>query len=205
MATKSFTGKSLDRLVIVDDFYSDPDAIRQKALNSQYQAPPGNTTRLAKTAKCGEPEANSMCKLLQPYIKERDIVAVSIVYRYTLEDILKKACCHVDGCSYAGIVYLTRPEDCAGGTTIFRHKLTGDDIYNPRHRNIYDFADESQWEIIKEVDMSYNRLVMYPGQLFHSITPVFFGDNINNARLTQNVFIYRPNDPALKAKNVILN
>ena len=35
---------------------------------------------------------------------------------------------------------------------------------------------------------------MYPGQLFHAITPVFFGDRIENARLTQNVFIYRKGD-----------
>ena len=45
--------------------------------------------------------------------------------------------------------------------------------------------------------MTYNRLVMYPGQLFHAITPIFFGDEIDNARLTQNVFIYRENDREL--------
>ena len=62
---------------------------------------------------------------------------------------------------------------------------------------MYDFVDGSQWETISEIEMVYNRLVIYPGQLFHSITPVFFGDSIANARLTQNVFIFRENDKSL--------
>ena len=86
------------------------------------------------------------------------------------------------------------PEHCAGGTTIYRHKETGDEIYNKQNRRLYDFREPDQWEVIREVDMVYNRLVMYPGQLFHAISPVFFGDRIENARLTQNVFIYRADD-----------
>lgn len=202
MPTTTFTQKSPKNLIIIDDFYSDPNAVRQKALDGQYHAPPGKTSRLAKTAKCSEPEIKAMCELLLPHIQETDIVGVNIVFRYTLASTEKKTHCHVDGCSYAGIVYLSLPEHCAGGTTIFRHKPTGDEIHHPEHSHLYDFRDESQWEIIKEVDMRHNRLVMYPGQLFHSITPVFFGDNIANARLTQNIFIYRPDDPVLKNKNV---
>jgi hypothetical protein len=62
---------------------------------------------------------------------------------------------------------------------------------------LYDLRDPQQWEIISEIEMTYNRLVMYPGQLFHAITPIFFGDSIENARLTQNVFIYREHDKEL--------
>ena len=191
----------LDKLVIKDEFYTNPDDIRLIALNKQYHAPPGDTVRLAKTAECDESETKAMCDVLQPHVKERDIVNVTVVFRYTLAGTQKKAYCHVDGCTYAGIVYLTLPEHCAGGTTIFRHRLTGDEIYNAEHKHLYDYNDESQWEIIQEIDMAYNRLVMYPGQLFHSITPVFFGDDISNSRLTQNVFIYRADDPALGCKN----
>jgi hypothetical protein len=45
--------------------------------------------------------------------------------------------------------------------------------------------------------MTYHRLVMYPGQLFHAITLIFFGDSNDNARLTQNLFNYREHDKAL--------
>lgn len=197
MVKQSFIEKSLADLIVIDDFYSDPDAVRQKALSKKYEEPPNKSARLAKTAVCNDSEMRAMCELVQPYVKETDIAALGILFRYTLADTVKKAYCHVDGCTYAGIVYLSLPEHCAGGTTIFKHKPTGDEIFNPQHEHMYDFFDESQWDIIKEVNMVYNRLVMYPGQLFHSITPVFFGDNINNARLTQNIFIYRPGDPVL--------
>ena len=192
----------LDKLIIKDDFYSNPDEVRQQALAKEYHEPPGETKRLAKSAECTDAETKALCDLLQSYVKETDIVGLNVLFRYTLAGTQKKTFCHVDGTSYAGIVYLSKPEDCAGGTTIYKHKLTGDEIYNSLNSHLYDFNDESQWEILKEVEMVHNRLVMYPGQLFHALTPVFFGDNINNARLTQNIFIYRPGDFALSRKDI---
>jgi hypothetical protein len=189
--------KALDSLIVKDDFYSAPDEVRQAALNSSYEKPPSQTNQLAVTTLCKEVETRAMCKLLKPYVrpmKDNGVIRVDVLFRYTLANAQKKIFCHIDGCSAAGIVYLTRPEDCAGGTTIYRHKATGDEIFNLTNARLYDLRDPSQWEIIKEVEMVYNRLVMYPGQLFHAITPIFFGDNIDNARLTQNVFIHRKND-----------
>ena len=188
---------SIDQLIIRDDFYSDPDLIRQRALNKQYHAPPGNTKRLAKTAACTDQEASELFELVRPFVPEGDVVSFRVLFRYTLAGTIKKTFCHVDGTSYAGIVYLTLPEHCAGGTSIYRHKATGDIIFNPEHRELYNLQDESQWEIAEEVEMAHNRLVMYPGQMFHALTPVFFGDDITNGRLTQNIFIMRPGDAAL--------
>lgn len=187
-----------DRIVILDDFYPDPARLRETALGKQYHKPPTGSGRLAQTAFCTEQETRAMCQQVAPYFPERDIVTVSVMFRYTLAGTAKKITCHVDGCAYAGIVYLTLPEHCAGGTTFYRHKPTGDVIYDEAHARQYNFRAAEQWEIAKQVDMAYNRLVFYPGQLFHSLTPVFFGDDINNARLTQNIFIYRPGDMALR-------
>lgn len=181
-------------------FYSNPDEIRNLALSKSYQQPPSQTPRLAVTAVCNELGVRAMCNLLEPYItriKENEVVGVNVLFRYTLATAQKKVFCHVDGCSNAGIVYPSKPEDCAGGTTIYRHKATGDEIYDKANRQLYDFTDASQWEVITEIDMVYNRLVMYPGQLFHAITPIFFGDNIENARLTQNIFVSCQHDSNL--------
>ena len=193
----SSTFKAFDAVVVKDDFYDDPDAVRQLALDKEYSEPPADTPRLAVTAICDEAESGAMFERLKPYVPknpENRVVAASVLFRYTLANAEKKIFCHVDGCSSAGIVYLSLPEHCAGGTTIYRHKETGDEIYNKQNRHLYDFREPDQWEVIREVDMVYNRLVMYPGQLFHAISPVFFGDRIENARLTQNVFIYRADD-----------
>ena len=191
---------ALDSVVIKDDFYAQPDDIRKLALSKSYNEPPADTPRLAVTAICDERETMAMSDLLKPYIpqiKNNNVVGINILFRYTLANAQKKVFCHVDGCSYAGLLYLSKPEDCAGGTTIYRHKATGDEIYDKAHRHLYNFKDATQWEIISEVEMVYNRLVMYPGQLFHAITPVFFGDTIDNARLTPNVFIFREQDRQL--------
>ena len=196
--TNSF--KALDTVVIKDEFYSNPDDIRQLAISKPYQQPPAGTPRLAVTAICNEDESKAMFDLLQPYlpqVPDNRIVSANILFRYTLAAAQKKIFCHVDGCSNAGIVYLSKPEHCAGGTTIYRHKATGDEKYRKENRHLYDLRDPQQWEIISEIEMTYNRLVMYPGQLFHAITPIFFGDSIENARLTQNVFIYREHDKEL--------
>ena len=189
-----------DSIVIIDDFYAQPDDIRKLALSKSYNEPPADTPRLAVTAVCNEHETMAMGDLLKPHIpqiKNNNVVGINVLFRYTLANAQKKVFCHVDGCSYAGLLYLSKPEDCAGGTTIYRHKTTGDEIYDKAHKQLYDFKDAAQWEIISEVEMVYNRLVMYPGQLFHAITPVFFGDSIDNARLTQNVFIFREYDRQL--------
>ena len=188
---------SIEQLIIKDDFYSDPNLIRQRALEKQYHEPPGSTKRLAKTAQCTDQEARELFELMMPFVPEKDVVGFRVLFRYTLAGTTKKTFCHVDGTAYAGIVYLTLPEHCAGGTTIYRHKATGDHIFNPEHYHLYDLQDESQWEIAEQVEMAHNRLVMYPGQMFHALTPIFFGDDISNARLTQNIFIMRPGDPAL--------
>lgn len=191
---------ALDTIVIKDNFSAQPDELRKLALSKSYTEPPADTPRLAVTAACTERETMAMGDLIKPYIEKIDnnkVLGINVLFRYTLANAQKKVFCHVDGCSYAGLLYLSKPEDCAGGTTIYRHKATGDEIYDKAHRQLYDFKDAAQWEVISEIEMAYNRLVMYPGQLFHAITPVFFGDTIDNARLTQNVFIFRENDRQL--------
>ena len=192
---------SIEELIIRDDFYPDPDLIRQLALDKQYHAPPGSTKRLAKTAACTDQEAQELFQRVMPFFSEGDVVSYRVVFRFTLANAVKKTHCHIDGTSYAGIVYLTLPQHCAGGTTIYRHKATGDLIFNPDHREQYDLQDASQWEIAEEVQMAHNRLVMYPGQMFHALTPVFFGDDISNGRLTQNIFIMRQGDAALNQRS----
>ena len=197
-ASQSFN--ALDHVVIEDNFFPDPDAVRAKALTRSYQEPPPNTPRIAVTSICNDLETQTLFTQVKPWVQDKPsdpVVGVRVLYRYSLADANKKVFCHVDGCSYAGIVYLSRPEDCAGGTSIYRHRPTRDEIYDRNHRQQYDFNDPEQWEVLTEIDMQYNRLVMYPGQLFHAITPVFFGDSIENARLTQNIFIFRQHDRSL--------
>ncbi|MDH5325309.1 MAG: 2OG-Fe(II) oxygenase [Gammaproteobacteria bacterium] len=108
-------------------------------------------------------------------------------FRYTLGSFTKRAVCHVDDTQFSAVMYLTLPEHCQGGTSIFRHIPTNS--YSASCEENLDFTTAESWEEIHRVEMRFNRMVVYPGQLFHSVTPPFFGDSIENARLSQTMFI----------------
>ena len=112
---------------------------------------------------------------------------------------------HVDGnCYWSGIVYLSLPEDCRGGTEFYRHKELGTDrapIYDSEvvqygARSCARFTQElierdsndpSKWEHVMTVPMRFNRCVLFRPWFWH--TPgKSFGDRKENARLIQMFF-----------------
>ena len=184
----------LDGLVkVIDDFHDDPVKIREIALSQKYDAPPQFDGKpgggLAFRANCSEELSKAFLDKIQSQLTVQEFGTTTIQFRYTLNGTKRKAVCHADGFHYAGICYLTLPDLCEGWTAFFRHKLSGDIIKNLENESQYDYRDPLQWEQIEQVEMNFNRLVFYPGDLFHAISAPFFGDNIDNARLTQNMFI----------------
>ncbi len=93
---------------------------------------------------------------------------------------------HDDGINVAGIVMLNTPEECSGGTAFYRCK-DPDITCMPLERERYDalrqriysgprghkgsayFLEQWQrwWERVEMVEMRYNRMLVYPGILFH--------------------------------------
>jgi hypothetical protein len=101
---------------------------------------------------------------------------------------------HIDPASYPGILYLSRPEDCAradaGGTDFFRHKRSGfeavptdpariaasgyadanaliEDVVNR------DTATPAKWERTMRVPARFNRLLQFSPWQFHNAAPGF--------------------------------
>jgi hypothetical protein len=184
----------LDGLVqVIDDFHTDPIAVRKIALQQEYHKPPAINGKavggLAYRVDCPEELKSSFLRKLGRYFPSTVISSSCIQFRYTLADTQKRAVCHADGVDYAGICYLSNPEHNKSGTVFYRHKPTGELMRNKNTPEKYDYSDPEQWEEISRVDMKFNRLVFYPGDLFHSIATPFFGKNIDDARLTQNMFI----------------
>src|SRR6185437_5127303 len=79
---------------------------------------------------------------------------------------------HIDQSHWSGILYLTRPEDCRGGTEFFRHLPTGSDhlpltpealkaagysSYDELRAQILDkdALDRSKWELTMTVPMRF--------------------------------------------------
>ena len=199
------------KIIIVDDFYPDPDQIRNIALESDYEKsglrnyPGCNTQRpywnseindlFAKaTGESVSPKATSSCGH----------------FRYTREHDTSTQIIHFDpkpSQKWAGVVYLSLPEHYQGhdsGTKIYSHRASGMSVAPKDHieaqrigvttvedmRRFFetDGVDESLWQVEMNVPMKYNRLVLFRPWMWHGIAN-HFGDNINNCRLTHLVFL----------------
>lgn len=199
------------KVIIVDDFYPDPYAVRQTALNAEYEDVPGiknypgnNTitpfwsdelTRLVcnATGEDLEPEPTSSCGH----------------FRYTPATATSRQIIHFDPkptqC-WAGVAYLSLPEHCIpnAGTKIYSHKRTGMSTAPKDHieagiigvRTVEDMKvffeteglDESLWQTELNVEIKFNRLVLFRPWLWHGISK-HFGTDVTNSRLTQLIFL----------------
>ena len=101
--------------------------------------------------------------------------------------------------------YLNFDEDCTGGTAFYRHKPTGTEIVKTldQFKDIYKIDKEyydsngypdfyvgngdNQWELIGKVNMKFNRMVLYPENIFHSAF-LEKNDFMKNNRKTQLLF-----------------
>jgi hypothetical protein len=193
-------------LLIVDDFLEDAASLREAALRLTYpeqNAPfPGrnsleriNLDGLAERVSRLTGERLTPVSPLQSHGK----------CRITLAHDKGHAKVHVDPGSYwSGILYLSRPEDCRGGTEFFRHIRTGTDrapitetelhamgysTMKEMHQDIIerDSLDDSKWELTMQTPMRFNRLVLLRPWLWHTAGPAF-GDTSENGRLVYLMF-----------------
>jgi hypothetical protein len=190
---------------IIDDFLTDAEAIRARALGLTYSIQgnfPGRDSverlpidhldnavsaimRQQFRAQTGEEYAHARCRLT--LASDDGIPGV-----------------HVDPSNLSAILYLSRPEDCAGGTEFFRHIRTGTDrvpmspdqlnalgysSYGEMHRDIVvkEGRDRSKWQHTMTVPMRFNRLVLLQPHYWHT-SGSGFGDSVENGRLVYLMF-----------------
>jgi len=100
--------------------------------------------------------------------------------------------------SHALVLYLSRPEDCVGGTAFWRHRKTGLTAWptkgeilrrgkNPQRiweGLTRDWDNVDAWEQTHLAEMKFNRAIIYPTAAFHSRFPFkAFGTTPENGRL----------------------
>jgi hypothetical protein len=120
---------------------------------------------------------------------------------------------HVDPnfLTWVGVIYLSRAEDCSGGTTFYRHKGLRSDR-SPvtqaqlEEEGVADVAallqrdgnNPDQWEFLMTVPMRFNRMVLYRPWFWHSAGEAF-GDRAENGRLIQ-LLSFEPAGQAVRAR-----
>lgn len=121
--------KKEHRILIIDDFFKDPDMVRETALDPQrsWITPksgyPGQLSFPAP-GQIGEIAAY-LVNILKRQLRETDQIQFSMVTRSEAELNPLQRRPHFDGLCFGGLIYLNPPDQCQGGTGYFRHKATG--------------------------------------------------------------------------------
>lgn len=179
--------KAVPQFLVVDDFYDNPDAVRELALAQDF-APDLRYHKGNRTSK----------KFLAPNTKQifesllgRKIVRWSEyeyngIFQYcTAEDPLVY---HSDVQSYAAAVYLTPNAPPESGTSFFRSKRYPDirqsHVNDSNYGEVFKggYYDKTQFELVDTVGNVYNRLAIWNSKLIHSASQ-YFGTNKYDSRL----------------------
>jgi hypothetical protein len=192
-------------LIIVDDFLGDARGLREAALKLTYPRldsmfPGRNSVERINIEGLGEQVSRIVGEPVAPMGPPQSHGKC----RVSLAGDKGNARVHVDAAHWSGILYLSRPEDCRGGTEFFRHKATNTDrapyddpeaqaLGYPGAKQMVteilnrESLDESKWEMTMQVPMRYNRLILLRPWLWHTAGESF-GDSLENGRLVYLMF-----------------
>jgi hypothetical protein len=200
-------------VLVMDDAFEDPDAVRAEGLRGTYDSSlayyPGLHSQIAP-----EP-LGELFETLTRLLKALGHAAVrpasfssdfSVLTTPSSEMLAGQKHPHVDGLPLAGVVYLTPHLEI--GTSFFRHVPLGLSMLQTETEfarygawmaehgeatqpETYAVEVAGVWERLHTVAGRYNRLVMYPGNAFHSIDlrDVPARQSMGQARLTQRIFL----------------
>jgi len=176
--------------IIVDNFYQDPDKVRNFALSQTFNHHPqchkGKRTevvfRFDGLKEEFEYHTNKRVKNWHEYgvngCFQICVAGDQLVYHYDTQE-------------YAAIIFLTPDAPPETGTNFYRSKNTKDrKIFDYADTNIIfktGFLDSTQFDLIDQVGNVYNRLVIFDAKMIHAAA-CYFGDNDNNGRLFQMFF-----------------
>jgi hypothetical protein len=187
--------------IVIDDFLEDPDGLRIMAekcdfphLDKPTYFPGRNSQQHVPITGLEEHISNILHEPLEP-------IPGSSHHKFRLAFEGDKGLdgVHVDEAHWTGILYLSKPEHCKGGTDLFRHIRTNTD-HAPINKaeldamgyetseKIFsellmdDTNDLSKWELTTSIPMRYNRLVLIRPWQWHD-AGAGFGDSLENGRL----------------------
>lgn len=178
---------TLPSLIVVDNFYQNPDAVREMALQQNF-APDLRYHKGQRTSKKFIAEGTKQIfeSLLGRKITNWVDYEYNGIFQFcTAEDPIVY---HSDEQSYAAAVYLTPNAPVETGTSFYRSKEYPDvrkiHTSSAHYGEVFKggFYDKTKFELIDTVGNVYNRLAMWDARLIHSATE-YFGTNKQDSRL----------------------
>lgn len=182
--TTSTTNKNYNKKIwVVENFYSDPYAVREYAMQQQYEDQsewykgrrtveqhfvPGTKREIENIMghKITEWESHGMCGRFQ-YCTPQD----SLVY-------------HWDGQTWAGMVYLTPNAPYQCGTSFYAHESGARQESDSNSDQAFSggFYDSTKFRLVDVVGNIFNRLILFDAKQIHAASE-YFGQTIEDSRL----------------------
>lgn len=172
-------------LVVVDNFYKDPDAVRRMALSAEYKS--NNKFYKGRRTDRGYLFPflrEEFCRILQADIIDWTNQPMNGVFQITSsKDPLVY---HSDSQDYAAAIYLSPDLPFNMGTSFWCSKAGGcrrppsnvlenKPLLDTRTvYNDYSILNSDAWTLVDRVGSVYNRLVLWDAQLIHSASE--YGD-----------------------------
>jgi hypothetical protein len=200
---------------VIDDLLPDPAAARADALQlcreqkAAVEAPvfPGVQSSPQPCEAIMQRIADALGRDLRWDSPDHGALRLSLAGDEARADV------HVDSPTldniFGGVLYLTRPEHCRGGTSFYRHRRSGwarrPDEATLRARGYASFLDfqrrnlppdrrqpferwkaqrDGAWELLFDIPMRFNRLVVFRSDFFHAVSELF-GEAPEDGRLVQ--------------------
>jgi len=175
-------------IMVFDDFFQDPDAIRAEVLTRDFDDGGSNFP-----SQKAEPEVMQYQMQIKRHIEDRILgrpitawpAQYNTCWQYSVEGQVQPI--HHDHGLYTALVYLTPDADISAGTSLYRHKETKIDTWDINDPATHPIAlntgpDEDTWEQVAFVGNVYNRLIVFNSQHYHKGAGTF-GSNKENGRL----------------------
>jgi hypothetical protein len=179
-------------LIVADDFYYDPDNVRNFALSQEFCVRgnyPGMRTKSFLNDSHKE-VINSLVSHAAGGVTDwlLDENGDGYTGAFQICTAMDRTWIHSDyNNMWAGVCYLSPDAPLSGGTALYKHKESGDrqSIDNIDHgQHGYDYT---KWDVVDRIGNVYNRLILYPGKLFHASID-YFGNDMQTGRLFQTFF-----------------
>ena len=182
--------------LIIDDFYDNPDEVRDFALSQDFEVD-GNYPGYRTISHLNEGIKETIQDIIRPFAGEVTYWGgeYSGAFQYTTAD--DRSWIHSDSTTgWAAVLFLTPNAPVTAGTGLFRHKETGLSVWdNTKHTeeesmgapHMVEPRDYTKWELVDQLGNKFNRMVMYRSDNYH-VSLDYFGKDLETGRLFQVFF-----------------
>lgn len=179
------------RIVVVDDFYDNPEQIREYALSVEYQAGPEYHKGRRSVLQYDFPGLREKFESILGFGITRWTETYGACARFQYCTAEDQIVYHCDYQSWAGVLYLTPNAPFFSGTSLFAHGKTGlrnaNDFGNIDIFADTGFYDKSKFELVDLIGNVFNRLILFDARSIHAASE-YFGKTMEDSRLFQVFF-----------------